>query len=175
MPCAHFPTPLSETDDRAKSRTLFRTPRALRPTTGHTVPVSHWVTPAIIAGLVLLAVLVRLRVGPSQRLDDSPGATLARAIEDTTGQPEGFEVVAEWKEAVHYWEGGHSYRFDADWTITPGVTYVPAPEIWDSCVPVWMRERREEIVGRLRTHSGHEPVDSTAYASDEGVGRSERR
>lgn len=137
--------------------------------------MSHWLTPAIIAGLVLLAVLVRLRVGPSQRLDDSPGATLARAIQDTTGHAEGFEVVAEWKESVHYWEGGRGYRFDADWSVTPGVMYVPAPEIWNSCVPDWMEDRREEIVERLRTHSGHEPVDSLSYDPGQVPARTEHR
>lgn len=136
--------------------------------------MSHWVTPAIIAGLVLLAVLVRLRVGPSRTLDDSPGATIARAIQDTARHGDGVEIVVG-HETVHFWQGHVGYRFDAVWDAPPGVVYVPTPESWNRCVPAWMQNRREEIVERLRTDTGRDVVDVTSYTPEEIGARTEHR
>jgi hypothetical protein len=136
--------------------------------------VSHWVTPAIIAGLILLAVLVRLRVGPSQRLDDSPGATIARAIQDTARHGDGVEIVVG-RDTVHYWQGDLGFRLDAVWDAPPGVVYVPSPETWSACVPSWMQTRRDEIVERLGADTGRDVVDSTSYGPDQVETRTEHR
>jgi hypothetical protein len=132
------------------------------------------VTPAIIAGLVLLAVLVRLRVGPSHRLDDSPGATIARAIQDTARHGDDVEIVVG-RETVHYWQGDLGYRFDAEWEAPPGIVYVPTPELWNSCVPAWMQDRRDQIVARLATDTGRDVADSASYSVDDAQSRTEHR
>jgi len=68
---------------------------------------------------------------------------------------DGFSIEFEWKEVVHYWEGDRGYWFDAGWGVEPPHVYVPAPEIWEQCVPDWMKTRRALVVARLEAHSGH--------------------
>ena len=73
-----------------------------------------------------------------------------------------YEVEFVWKEVVTYWEGDHAFSFDAPWGVDPGV-YSPSVAIWAEVMPDWLRKRRDEVVGRLRDHSGHDPTeDSTA-------------
>jgi hypothetical protein len=71
----------------------------------------------------------------------------------------GYEIEWVWKEVVNYWEGDHGYSFDAGWGVTPGTLYVPSAAIWAEVMPEWLRERRDEVVGRLRDHSGHDLVE----------------
>lgn len=75
----------------------------------------------------------------------------------------GFAIQSLWKETVHYWEGPRGYSFEAGWGVEPPVLYVPAPGLWDACVPEWMHGRRDLIVARLDAHSGHTVVDSMSF------------
>lgn len=68
---------------------------------------------------------------------------------------DGFEIEHRWKEQVIYWEGGHGFLFDAGWGADPPVLYVPSPDIWREVMPVWCRDRRDEVIARLRDHSEH--------------------
>lgn len=81
-------------------------------------------------------------------------------------QGDAFSIEFEWKEVVHYWEGDHGYWFDAGWGASPPHLYIPAPEIWRSCVPDWMQDRRSIIVERLAAHSGHVVTDSMSEDPD---------
>jgi hypothetical protein len=67
----------------------------------------------------------------------------------------GFEIEDRWKEQVVYWEGDWGFLFDAGWGVEPPVLYIPAPDIWAEVMPGWCRERRDEVVARLRDHSNH--------------------
>jgi hypothetical protein len=68
----------------------------------------------------------------------------------------GYEIEHRWKEEVVYWEGRRGVLFDAGWGVEPPVVYVPSSSIWPDVMPDWCRERRDEVVARLREHSDHE-------------------
>lgn len=88
----------------------------------------------------------------------------------------GFSIEQRWKEVVVYWEGERGYLFDAGWGVDPRVLYVPSAEAWPDAVPDWMRERRDEVLERLRRHSGH-VLDETpvGYDARSAVARSTSR
>jgi hypothetical protein len=66
-----------------------------------------------------------------------------------------FEIEQRWKEEVIYWEGPRGYFLAAGWGGTPPVLAVPTAALWDQVVPPWLRGRRDEVLARLREHSGH--------------------
>lgn len=76
-----------------------------------------------------------------------------KAAKDYLG--DGFRIEYRYKEEVVYWEGSHGFLFDAGWGVTPAVLYVPSADIWQEVMPAWLRQRRDEVVGRLRDHSAH--------------------
>ena len=73
---------------------------------------------------------------------------------------DGFRIDMRWKEEVVYWEDGQGFLLDAGWGVDPPVLYVPAAARWDVAVPSWLRGRRDEVLARLREHSGHDLVES---------------
>jgi len=79
---------------------------------------------------------------------------------------EGYEIQYRWKEEVVYWEGSNGFLLDAGWGVDPPVLYVPSAASWADVMPDWCRDRRAEIVARLRGHSGHQVRDD-----DNGYGR----
>jgi hypothetical protein len=76
-----------------------------------------------------------------------------KAAKDYLG--DGFRIESRWKEEVIYWEGDHGFRFDAGWGVDPSVLYVPSAGIWQEVMPAWLRDRRDDVLARLRQHSGH--------------------
>ena len=72
---------------------------------------------------------------------------------------DGYEIEWIWKEVVVYWEGNCGIAFDAGWGVSPGVLYVPSAAIWAQIMPDWLAQRRDEVLGRLRAHSGHNIAD----------------
>ena len=72
---------------------------------------------------------------------------------------DGYEIEWVWKEVVIYWEDGHGFTFDAGWGVTPGVLYIPSAAIWVEVMPEWLRERRDEVMDRLRDHSNHDLME----------------
>ncbi|MGD0808716.1 MAG: hypothetical protein ABSA91_03300 [Acidimicrobiales bacterium] len=74
-----------------------------------------------------------------------------------------YRVEFRWKEEVIYWEGDRGFVFDGGWGVSPPVTYVPTPELWDEVVPSWMKGRRDEVVARLRAHPGHVLAETSRY------------
>ncbi len=76
---------------------------------------------------------------------------------------EGYRIEWRWKEEVVYWEGEVGYLFDAAWGVEPGRLFVPTAAAWDAVVPEWLQGRREDVVSRLRSHSGHEVFDDPRF------------
>jgi hypothetical protein len=72
-----------------------------------------------------------------------------------TFKGDGFEIEHRWKEEVIYWESEQGFLFDAGWGVNPPVLYIPSVAIWREVMPDWCRERRDEVVARLREHSQH--------------------
>lgn len=72
-----------------------------------------------------------------------------------------FHVEQKWKEEVVYREGARTYTFDAGWGVAPPVLYVPTAELWAAVMPPWLRDRRAEVLDRLRQRSGHVIEETT--------------
>jgi hypothetical protein len=70
------------------------------------------------------------------------------------------------KELLEYWEGEAGYVFDCAWGVDPPTLFVPRASIWDDSVATWMRGRREIVLDRLRSRSGHEVVDDDRSYDD---------
>jgi hypothetical protein len=77
-----------------------------------------------------------------------------------------YRVQSRWREEVVYWEGSRGVVFDAGWGVKPPILYVPTQSQWGEVVPHWLRGRSEEVIARLRDHSGHVVQESyAAYRS----------
>jgi hypothetical protein len=72
---------------------------------------------------------------------------------------EGFTIEHRWKEETIYWEESQGFLLDGGWGVDPPVLYVPSAEIWAEVMPPWLRDRRDEVVDRLETFSGHRIVE----------------
>ena len=72
-----------------------------------------------------------------------------------SGPRQGFDIRVVAKEAIQYREGFEAYTFVAAWGAGSRVLYVPADPDWSRVMPCAFRDRRDEIVGRLRSYSGH--------------------
>lgn len=67
----------------------------------------------------------------------------------------GQRATPRWKEEMIVAdESGRSFTFDCGWGADPPVAYVPASEDWPACVPVWLNERRAEVVEAMKK-TGH--------------------
>ncbi len=66
-----------------------------------------------------------------------------------------FTFEWRWKEELHYSEGGNTLVLYCGWGVSPPVVFVPSAAAWDDKVPDWLRGRRDELVRRIETHSGH--------------------
>lgn len=49
---------------------------------------------------------------------------------------------------------GRSHTFDCGWDVKPRVVYMPSAAYWPKATPVWMHDRRDEILARLRRDVG---------------------
>ena len=72
-----------------------------------------------------------------------------------SGPGQGFDIRIVGKEAIEYREGLEAYTFVAAWGGGSRVLYVPSDPDWSRVMPFVFRDRRDEIVGRLRSYSGH--------------------
>jgi hypothetical protein len=68
---------------------------------------------------------------------------------------DGYDIEMRWKEEVIYWEGDRGVLFGAAWGVEPPVLFVPSPQIWHDSMPDWLRDRRDEVLERLRDHGDH--------------------
>jgi hypothetical protein len=80
-----------------------------------------------------------------------------------------YRIESRWKEEVVYWEDCRGVVFDAGWGVKPPVLYVPTAAFWDQIVPSWLRGRRDQVIERLREHSGH-VVEATEKGYEPGSG-----
>jgi hypothetical protein len=63
-------------------------------------------------------------------------------------------ATARWKEEVVVEdEERRTFVFDCGWGVDPPIAYVPALEDWSTCVPGWLRDRREEVLQVLLSTS----------------------
>jgi hypothetical protein len=68
-------------------------------------------------------------------------------------------ATPRWKEElIINDERGRTFTFDCGWGLNPPVAYVPPLAEWRRCVPVWLRERRAEVVEAMKT-IGHAVKD----------------
>ena len=66
--------------------------------------------------------------------------------------------VAEWKEIIVVSdEEGRTYVVNCGWGVEPPVAYIPAAAAWRAEVPVWLHDRRDEVIAVLE--SLHHVVD----------------
>lgn len=87
-------------------------------------------------------------------LDHGSGYASAFAEDRTSPDESGHRFREEWKERLVYEEDGRTYEFDCGWGVTPRVVYVPSAAYWPKATPAWMRDRRDEILDRLRHGMG---------------------
>ena len=78
-----------------------------------------------------------------------------RQLRRRSGPRQGFDIRIVGKEAIQYREGLEAHTFVAAWGGGSRVLYVPAEPDWLRVMPLAFRDRRDEIVGRLRSYSGH--------------------
>lgn len=62
---------------------------------------------------------------------------------------DGYAIEHRWKEEVIYWEGERGFLFDGGWGSEPPTLYVPDADTWASVLPLWLRDRRDVVLGRL--------------------------
>jgi hypothetical protein len=62
-----------------------------------------------------------------------------------------FDIHVSYK-SVRYSEGDLSLSFDREPSFgsLPAIIWIPSPERWAVSTPPWARDRRDEIVARLR-------------------------
>ena len=57
---------------------------------------------------------------------------------------------AAWKETlVVSDDGGRDFVFDCGWAVDPPIAYIPADADWVHCVPIWLHDRRDEVVAAM--------------------------
>ena len=65
---------------------------------------------------------------------------------------------------IKYIEGKDSIEFQANPGLkTPTVIHVPSPKRWDSEFPEWARNRRDEILGRIKVKTMHMKTEFRDY------------
>ena len=88
-----------------------------------------------------------------------------RASADATDKHdnENYDLLIAFRY-IKYIEGKDSIEFQADPGIkTPTVIHVPSPERWDSEFPEWARNRRDEILGRIKEKTMHMKAEFRDY------------
>jgi ribose 5-phosphate isomerase B len=76
---------------------------------------------------------------------------------------ENFDLLIAFRY-IKYIEGSDSIEFQADPGLkTPTVIHVPSPERWDSEIPDWARNRRDEILGRIKEKTMHMKAELREY------------
>jgi hypothetical protein len=62
---------------------------------------------------------------------------------------------AEWKETIFITdEEGHTLQFDCAWGVDPPVAYIPSASHWQNHAPLWIRDRRDEVIEAM-AKEGH--------------------
>lgn len=99
-----------------------------------------------------------------RQMDQKPataGAAAARERDavvpgDGDAKPAGkFDLLVSFR-FVKYMEGDHSLEFQVDPGLKkPSIIHVPSSEHWNSEVPRWAWNRRDEILDRIREKTAH--------------------
>jgi len=65
---------------------------------------------------------------------------------------------------IKYMEGKKSIEFQVDPGLkTSSIMYIPSPERWDADYPEWARNRRDEILARIKEKTGHMDLEFKEY------------
>ena len=76
-------------------------------------------------------------------------------------------ATTRWKEELIITdEEGRSFTFQCGWGVDPLVAYVPGGDQWERCVPVWLRDRRGEVVEAMKTVN-HRALDMNSSLDGE--------
>ncbi len=58
----------------------------------------------------------------------------------------------QWKEELIVTdEDGESFCFGCGWGVEPPVAYLPAAADWRRCVPAFLGDRRDEVIGVMES------------------------
>ncbi len=72
-----------------------------------------------------------------------------------SGRLKKWDVLISFRQ-IKYFEGDSEIEFRVDPGLKePTVIHVPSPESWKAEMPEWARDRREEILGRLKPKVAH--------------------
>jgi len=67
-----------------------------------------------------------------------------------------------WKEEFHiHDENDRTFCFSCGWGVEPPVAYIPSEADWQRCTPVWLHDRRDEVVEVMKRHQ--HVVEEWAY------------
>jgi len=74
--------------------------------------------------------------------------------EETTGT-EKYDLLISF-QSIKYMEGKNSLEFEVDPGLKrPSIVHIPSPESWKAQIPLWARERRQEILDRIMPKCSH--------------------
>lgn len=111
------------------------------------------------------AVSLKGKTGPESK-DETPvtGETSMAAGEGPDRQDaEKYDLLIAFRY-IKYIEGKDSIEFQVDPGLkTPTVIHIPSPERWRSEVPDWARDRRDEILGRIKEKTVHMKPEFKEY------------
>jgi ribose 5-phosphate isomerase B len=111
------------------------------------------------------AVTAKGKTGPESK-DETPvtGETSRAAGEGPEPQDaEKYDLLIAFRY-IKYIEGRDSIEFQVDPGLkTPTVIHIPSPERWRSEVTDWARDRRDEILGRIKEKTAHMKPEFKEY------------
>ncbi len=116
-----------------------------------------------------------------QQIDDTlseKGSTGRESKDDTAPQdresmrsgdgserpaPEKYDLLIAFRY-IKYMEGKNSIEFQVDPGLkTPSVVHIPSPDRWNSELPEWARNRRDDILDRVKEKTSHMNVEFKEY------------
>ena len=94
----------------------------------------------------------------------SPARTKKKTVK-TDGKvgAESYDLLIAFRY-IKYFEGENTLQFQVDPKLKePSVIHIPSEENWASEVPEWARQRREEILSRIRSKCAHMELEWKEY------------
>jgi len=78
-------------------------------------------------------------------------------------EPEKYDILITFRY-IKYIEGKKSIEFQVDPGLkTSSIMHIPSPERWDADFPEWARNRRDEILARIKEKTGHMDLEFKEY------------
>lgn len=90
-----------------------------------------------------------------KELPQAAGGSEALKTKGRKPGEEAFDLLIAFRY-IKYMEGDMNLEFKVDPGLKrPSVIYIPSPQRWNRDVPPWARDRREEILSRIRSKTLH--------------------